>query len=132
MRRNAKKGMEKSGKALETAKTMGYTKIITEGKKKMCIRDSRRGMARSRRRQNEFWKYRSTDHVCGIDRNIDIIHPERKRKMRKQENYLDYIPKRNSRYSYPVSYTHLVTAKKKTRVCRQSDLHGLSIGTKKK
>ena len=33
MRRNAKKGMEKSGKALETAKTMGYTKIITEGKK---------------------------------------------------------------------------------------------------
>lgn len=33
MRRNAKNGLEKSGKALETAKTMGYTKIITEGKK---------------------------------------------------------------------------------------------------
>lgn len=47
MRRNAKKGMEKSGKALETAKTMGYTKIITEGKKmgihmKKYINTSRR------------------------------------------------------------------------------------------
>ena len=30
---NAKNGLEKSGKALETAKTMGYTKIIREGKK---------------------------------------------------------------------------------------------------
>lgn len=39
--------MEKSGKALETAKTMGYTKIITEGKKmgihmKKYINTSRR------------------------------------------------------------------------------------------
>ena len=47
MRRNAKKGMEKSGKALETAKTMGYTKIIREGKKmgihmKKYINTSRR------------------------------------------------------------------------------------------
>lgn len=47
MRRNAKNGMEKSGKALETAKTMGYTKIITEGKKmgihmKKYINTSRR------------------------------------------------------------------------------------------
>lgn len=47
MRRNAKNGLEKSGKALETAKTMGYTKIITEGKKmgihmKKYINTSRR------------------------------------------------------------------------------------------
>ena len=47
MRRNAKNGLEKSGKALETAKTMGYTKIIREGKKmgihmKKYINTSRR------------------------------------------------------------------------------------------
>ena len=44
---NAKNGLEKSGKALETAKTMGYTKIIREGKKmgihmKKYINTSRR------------------------------------------------------------------------------------------
>lgn len=80
MRRNAKNGLEKSGKALETAKTMGYTKIITEGKKmgihmKKYINTSRR----INTKESEEWGFivinaLKKSMACNVDHGVVSVY----------------------------------------------------------